>query len=215
MDTRRTCEESGEMKPKFRRRLWLIDREIQVGMGVRLALCLAGYMALFMAFSLIDPVTTILSSDGTVTQREAAVGSIREFLSDSLAPLLIATACMILHSVLMLHRVAGPVLRFRRGFESFRGRDLTNPIQLRTGDMLGTLAAVHNEALETLRTDFVRLRQSSEAALDLLEQDAEPPVEELRKHLSTIGGIAGAYNMERFVPLPAEDAPVEVRTPQR
>jgi methyl-accepting chemotaxis protein len=200
------------MKKKHRRRLWLIDREIQVGMGVRMALCLAGYMALFMAFSLIDPVSTLLSSDPTAAEREEALAAIREFLSSSLAPLLIATACMILHSVLMLHRLAGPVLRFRRGFQSFRGRDLTNPIRLRTGDMLGTLAAVHNEALETLRTDFLRLRKSSEAALDLLEQDGEPPVEELRQHLSTIGGIAGAYNMERLVPVPEEEAPVAVRT---
>ena len=197
-------------KPRFRRREWLIDNEVQVGLGIRLALCLAGYLALFLSISLFDPISTVLWPGPDEAVRAAAAQRIRDFLSSTGGPLLIATACMILHSVLLLHRVAGPVLRLRRGFESIRDRDLTKPIHLRKGDLLNTAADRHNEAVATVRADVESLRREAEAALALLEGDA-PDATALRQRLDAIAAVARSYRVDGDAAPAGSEAVVESR----
>ena len=82
------------MKP--RRRNWLIDSEIQVGLSIRLALCLAAYSSFFLAMSLIDPITTLFTARSEMVMRQAAAWELHRFLTTTAGPMLLATACMIL-----------------------------------------------------------------------------------------------------------------------
>lgn len=159
-------------KPKTRRMRWLVDQEIQVGLGVRLALSMVGYLMLFLVIALVDPLIVLLSGSATEGARAAAGSELRGFLGSVIGPLLFATACMILHAVLILHRLAGPVLRFRQGFRSLEERDLTGDIHLRDGDMLGTLAEDHNRALSTLRGDLTAVRDEVEALATAARDDS-------------------------------------------
>jgi len=190
-------------RPKIRRRSWLIDKEIQVGLGVRLALCMAGYMALFLAVSLVDPIVTLVSSESTVMARNAAGFEIQRFLITMLGPLLFATACMILHTVLILHRLAGPVLRIRRGFEGLEERDLTGAIHLRKGDLLGSVAEKHNDALDALKADVAALRTEIGSLSDLVADGAQTDDglrDGLRTHLARAEAILARYRLEGSSP---------------
>jgi len=195
---------------KIRRRKWLIDNEIQVGLGVRLALCLAAYTALFLAVSLVEPVSTLFSSRADPAALQTARWELHNFLTSTIGPLLIATACMVLHSVLILHRLAGPVLRVRRGLGEIAERDLTGTIKLRKGDLLESVVGRHNEALAVLKRDMSNLAGEVVSADDLLADGAGMDDDvrgRIRTHLDRAAEILGRYRLDPAPSAPIESAP--------
>ena len=66
-------------KQKFRRRKWLINDEIQVGLAVRLSLLLVGYLTLFSLISLVDPIYVLLTAKAGSFELAAAKNEIGGF----------------------------------------------------------------------------------------------------------------------------------------
>ena len=201
--------------PNYRRSRWLIDHEIQVGLGVRLALCMAGYLALFLLVAVVDPLIVLLSGSASEGARDAAARDLTGFLTSTVGPLLIATACMILHAILILHRLAGPVLRFRSSFGGLEKRDLCDDVHLRHGDMLGTLAEDYNRAIEVLRTDLVAVRDEVESLAEATRDDGG--LEEVRRRrmdtsLRKLETVVGAWRIDAAPANPAETPKQERRT---
>lgn len=165
----------------YRRARWLIDSEIQIGLGLRLALCMAGYLALFLVVALVDPIIVLLSGSVSEGARQAAMHDATGFLRSTIGPLLFATACMILHAIIILHRIAGPVLRFRKSFDNIARGDLSSPVNLRHGDMLESLAEDHNLCLAVLREDLRQVRTEVENLKDASRDDSVLPEVRRRK----------------------------------
>jgi len=191
----------------FRRRNWLIDSEIQVGLGVRLALCLTAYTALFLVVSLADPISTLFSSKASPMATQAARWELHRFITSTIGPLFLATACMVLHSVLILHRLAGPVLRVRRGLGDIGKRDLTGKIKLRKRDLLKSVVMKHNDALDSLKEDVSALSGEVGSLEQLLSDDTEMDEElrqKLRAHLERAAGVLGRYRLDRSAAEPVE-----------
>jgi hypothetical protein len=179
-------------KPKWRRRNWLIDSEIQVKLGVKFVFVLAGYLALFYVVVLLDPLIILMGAGGESANWFAAHDQIQHFLSFTLTPMLFAMACMILH--------------FRRGFENFENRDLTKPIHLRKDDLLTGLAENHNAALDRIKEDFESLRTEIDAA-----RSTDCTGAELDDRLRRMETILGQWKVtEESVPEWAEEVPVAV-----
>lgn len=76
------------------------------------------------------------------------------------------------HSILVSHRVAGPLLRFRRVFRAVSKGNLTGRVQLRKNDYLKHDAEMLSEMLDSLRT---RLRE-----IDYLDERLQTRLVELR-----------------------------------
>jgi len=174
----------------LRRRRWLIDREIQVGLGGRIALCVAAYFLLFCLAALLDPILTLLDSESPHPARAAASDQVVGFVRIALGALLLALACVMLHVMLMLHRFAGPVYRMRKCLESLKDRDLSTPMRLRDRDHLQSLAAGYNESLETVREDLKALRAE---AVSL--EDATDPGTPARSHATRVRAILDRYRL--------------------
>ncbi|MEN8148872.1 MAG: hypothetical protein ABFS86_03560 [Planctomycetota bacterium] len=184
---------------KYRRTRWLVDHEIQVGLGLRLTLCMAGYLVLFLVVALVDPLIILLSGSASAGARTVAGRDLMGFLTAVAGPLLFATACMILHAVLILHRLAGPVLRFRHGLSCVEKRDLTEEVHLRHGDLLGSLAEDHNRAIAAVRADLATVRDEVEALAEVARD--ESGIEEIRRRrmdasLRKLETVVGAWRID-------------------
>jgi methyl-accepting chemotaxis protein len=83
-------------------------------------------------------------------------------------PLAFAFVLLVVHSVLVSHRIAGPLFRIRAVLESVGGGDLSGKITLRKNDYLKTDADTVNTMIDSLREKIDRLQNhSSEASADL------------------------------------------------
>ena len=83
-------------------------------------------------------------------------------------PLGFAFVLLVVHSVLVSHRIAGPLFRIRAVLESVGGGDLSGKITLRKNDYLKTDADTVNTMIDSLREKIDRLQKhGSEASADL------------------------------------------------
>jgi methyl-accepting chemotaxis protein len=128
------------------------------------------------------------------TSAELSLEAANEFLSlhkriwpaAALALLLIAH-----HSVHVSHRIAGPLYRFRKVFESMAQGDLTQRAGVRTKDYLGRDAEAINEMIDGLVARSTETHESAaeaQAALsDLVALTARTQDPELRAAIGKLG----------------------------
>jgi hypothetical protein len=184
---------------RFRRTTWLIDTDIQVKLAVKFAACLMCYLVLFCVVALTDPLVALVSGESAEIRNKAAA-EIGEFLPTVLLPLGFAAACMVLHGILLLHKLAGPVYRLRRGLGALANRDLTDDIYLRQGDFLRSTVVEYNDSLTTIRMDLDAVREEADA---ILAAQAEGPV---REHAERLSLILDLYRLRADDPSPEETA---------
>lgn len=171
---------------RYRRRKWLIDTDIQVRLGVKLAFYVGVYLALFCLVALFEPILVLLKGGiDSVTAHEEIV----TILSAILLPLLLAVACMFVHGILILHRVAGPVYRIRRGLEALADGRLDEVMRLRQNDYLKDVAILYNDAVEKLRMDVEDARSETKAILESASED------QVREHAQRLSEILGSYRV--------------------
>ncbi|MHC4860123.1 MAG: hypothetical protein ACYTDY_08540 [Planctomycetota bacterium] len=171
---------------RYRRRKWLIDTDIQVRLGVKLAFYVGVYLALFCLVALFEPLLVLLKGGiDSVTARE----EIATILGAILLPLLLAVACMFVHGILILHRVAGPVYRIRRGLEALADGRLDEVMRLRQKDYLKDVAILYNDAAGQLRMDVEDARHETKAILEATSED------QVREHAQRLSEILGAYRV--------------------
>jgi methyl-accepting chemotaxis protein len=78
--------------------------------------------------------------------------------------LVLSTALVTAFVVILSHRIAGPLYRFRTVMEELANRRLAAHTRLRPDDQLGALSEPTGQALDTLRTDFTALRTDLDRA---------------------------------------------------
>jgi hypothetical protein len=188
---------------RFRRTKWLIDSDIQVRLATKFAVYLLSYLFIFCLIALMDPLVVLLTGSAEEVRYTAAKAEIGLFFDAMLMPLGFAVACMALHGVLLLHRLAGPVYRVRRTLESLAERDLTDQIHLRDGDFLKSVAGRANDCLSTVRMDVVAAREDVAAILAAAKDEA---VVEPARRLDTL--LASYRTGSEAEPTTAEE-PVE------
>lgn len=121
-------------------------------------------VAIFLG-ALYAPIIIDLRSDDISSPHVQAAA--REFLifhARLWLPLLGAFILLILHNILVSHRVAGPLYRFRRYLTNVGEGDLSAPIRFRKGDYLGKEAQAANTMVESLRTKVVRMQEQLDLA---------------------------------------------------
>jgi methyl-accepting chemotaxis protein len=152
-------------------------------------------VVLIFAAAIFAPVVVrLMSGDISSPFVQAAA---REFLvlhGRVWLPLLGAFVLLVLHNILVTHRVAGPLFRFRRYLTRIGDGDLSAPIRIRKGDYLQKEAQAASRMVESLRDKVVRLEGQFEAANDVWKDlrralaDAaitgvEPKINAMNEHL--------------------------------
>ncbi len=197
----------------LRRTQLLIDPDVQVRLSVRLAFCLLGYVLLFCLISLGEPLLVLLGVLNSDLSPVVARQILIQFSSTILAPLLFAIACMVLHGVIILHRLAGPVFRVRKALNAITARDLTDQIHLRERDYLSSLAEAYNVGTMQLREDMEQVRSELDDALT--GNLGEGPRARLERASTILRGYqlqeAGSRTVRESMPAASVDEPRGVR----
>jgi methyl-accepting chemotaxis protein len=197
------------MNQPNRRKYFLVDN-LQYRL---LAVTLAHFfvITLFIAATLFLPLILKMESEQlTPIEKQGAAA---EFLSlharfwPAMAGILILLG---VHSLVVTHRVAGPLLGFRRTLRAIGEGDLTVRATIRRFDYLWKEAATINEMLDNVRERLRRLQDEygQAHAMWLEFKDGLPPemAEELGRHLMDLGarfdGVKGI--LEEFRVGPAE-----------
>jgi len=148
---------------KIHNRRVLVDRfQVRLaGVAIVHFLVIVGiFVSALFAPVIIDLVSGDMSSP---VVQEAA----REFLvlhSRIWMPLLGALVLLVLHNILMTHRIAGPLYRFRRYFKTVGEGKLASTMHVRDRDYLRKDAEVISEMVESLRNKVALVAEHVERA---------------------------------------------------
>jgi methyl-accepting chemotaxis protein len=130
---------------KFQRRTVLVKRQLQfkyVGMVFLSVLCAALIIGGDIYYNMYRLI---------VTEAPALAAAASQFNSIILVKLVLYLALMLLISVFVSHRFAGPIFRFEKSAQSVAKGDLTHRVSLRTGDELMELQEEFNAMITGLQ----------------------------------------------------------------
>jgi signal transduction histidine kinase len=193
------------METKKRRQLrreYYIYREIQLKY-IRLCLLLMVLVCLIMAYTIQETWGGIIVKKlSMVCPAENVYGFYSFFNSTLLLRLLIMIPVIVVATMYLSHRVAGPVFRLEKDLVEISRGDLSRRIVLRKTDDLKKLAAEINRFihrmdahLSTLKSGLSRLRDSVTGARQegVRSQEIEPRLKEWADSLDKI-----AQELSRF-----------------
>lgn len=112
--------------------------------------------------------------------------------------LVLSTALVTAFVVILSHRIAGPLYRFRTVMEDLAKRRLAVHTRLRPDDQLGALSEPTGQALDTLRTDLAALRTDLDQARTALAAGDLPTA---TRALADLEGTLSGWSPENPTPV--------------
>ena len=175
---------------KFYNRKVLVDtfqvRLVAVGVFHFVLVVLIFASALFLPL-----VITLRSSDLSSPEVRQAAHEFLTLHNRLWLPLLGAFALLVLHNIIVSHRIAGPLYRFRKFLKSVGDGDLATRLSIRRGDYLHKEADAINEMLTGLRDKVSRLElqldQTKDLWTNLRVSAADRVPDELEWKITTLG----------------------------
>ena len=168
-----------------KRRNYFIDKKFQSNFILRFCLLVVATGALIMAilYAMAGKANTVSFVNSRVVVQNTA---------DFLFPLLIQTfvistmvvgLCTIIVTLIISHRIAGPLYRFKKVLKSLGEGDFSIPCKIRRKDALQDVAAAFNDMITNARQNF-----------DLIDQDLKNlkgkmeagDIKEIKKSVSEI-----------------------------
>lgn len=110
--------------------------------------------------------------------------------STSLGVLLLVALCLF-HSVLISHRIAGPLYRFKQCFRQLAGGDLGVVVKIRHGDYLDPETEVMNRMIEELSSKVRSIRESFASTTHTLPELAQALEREDSREAAVLCGKLG------------------------
>ena len=177
---------------------------------------MAAYIVHFSAILLVFigvlfvPLMSRINSDGLSALEELEAANQLLVLHSQMWPAIgMMFALLVLHSLVVSHRIAGPMHRFRSTLRSIGAGDLTRGITFRKNDYMGYTAEDINKVIESFSAKIKDLRNKHQAArtacVDLQRslRERRPDVPQKEQELS-----ARLEAIERWLgqfKLPSED----------
>lgn len=147
--------------PRFYNRKFLVD-SLQLKFAGHAVIHFALVVMVFVGALFVPVILKMQSGEITDPYVQAAA---REFLvlhNNVWIPLAGALILVILHNILLTHRIAGPLYRFRPYLEAVGNGDLSSAIRFRKKDHLQKEAEVASLMVEALREKIVRVERAFE-----------------------------------------------------
>ena len=150
------------MSQTNQRRIVLIDNRFQLRMA-------AAFIAVQILLTALFSAALFIFMDSELHADLASAHASYKSLSEMLLPIvLMLSAFSIVLSVILTtafvvlisHKIAGPMYRFRTVLESLAHHRFEAHTSIRPDDQLGELAISLNEAIQTVKTDIHELHQS-------------------------------------------------------
>ncbi|MEE8105667.1 MAG: hypothetical protein V3T86_09055 [Planctomycetota bacterium] len=161
-------------KPNFKRRIFLVDTKIQMTLGLYVVAVMLGIGALYAVAFVVLPSSDALVNMDSAQTRDVLIRGTAVYFS-------LATAILFTVTLLLTHRIAGPVYVIERCVRAMVSGDFSVRLSLRKRDQLKSLAGL----VEELRLKIVaehEQRTNVDACLN--EGDVEGAKELLKAALS-------------------------------
>ena len=185
-----------EPTQKFQRRTVLVKRALQlkyIGMvfvSVLLASCIVGLDMYYTMARLV------------LNDNPSLAPAVTQFNTIILVKLSLYLVLMLLISLYVSHRFAGPIYRFEKSAQIVSSGDLTHRVSLRTGDELLELQEEFNGMLASLqalvqkdRNLAARIGERLENVLRKLPEGAAPAREDLKSILVELEHITQSFKV--------------------
>jgi methyl-accepting chemotaxis protein len=132
-------------------------------------------------------------------------------------PLLGAFILLVLHNIVVSHRIAGPLYRLRRILKAIGDGDLSTPIRIRKNDYLHKDAEAVCQMVESLRTKVAlldtRFADTNEAWRNLrnsldggVSEETARTIVAMNEHLDACGSSLAAFKTTKEAAPPAKTA---------
>jgi len=160
------------MRPHFRRRNFFIKKELQGRLIFKFfLLSLLGVLFFAFIFSLLSQDNLTITYDG----QQLLIGKtpmvlFKDILTANWAFLVIVGVTVTLVSMILTHRVAGPLFRFEQVFEGMVQRNLDQKIVLRLKDEAKDTAELINNFTSMLSKDIATLQRFNTNLGDYLKR---------------------------------------------
>jgi methyl-accepting chemotaxis protein len=150
-------------KFKRRKRNYLINKDLQGKLGLQYLLLTVASIGLFgvlFAFASSGNLTISYENQGIEVGSTPLV-LLGEMLRSQGLFLLFGGLLVILITIVLTHRIAGPIYRFEQTFKSMTQRQLNQKIHLRKGDEAKELGNLINQFNQQLSDDLTRLKEQA------------------------------------------------------
>ena len=190
---------------KFKRRNYFINKEFQ-GKTIfhYFLLVLAGSILFSLIFSFFSSNTLSIVYDDYHLKLGTTPGILMDkIFSTQWIFIVFGGAFVILITLFLTHRIAGPFYRFEKSLEDMLGRDISGKITLRKKDEGKELADKINRFNAILSDDLDRLQQLNKEAAALasdIEKDGDPvsAARKIRENAREASEILGEFTLARY-----------------
>lgn len=161
------------MRP-FRRTRFLIDR-FQTRILFLHLIYFVALLLIFLSSVFLPLIFRLNSSSLPFTERHAVADQFLSLHAHLWPAVLILFLLLSVHSVFVSHRIAGPLLRFRKVLSAVASGDLSVGFKLRRKDYLAKEAALIEEMITALREKMSRVKERSSDLDALVEEIQSDP----------------------------------------
>ena len=153
-------------RPSNLRREILIDSHLQLGLAMNMIGWLYFYVVAFAIVVNSPSIWAVMTAPETDTAYYDAVQRMQWFTQFTVIPLALTFVCVAAHSLVLTHRIAGPIYRIRTVLRGMAERKYPkNPVTLRDKDYFKDVALELTAVIETLREDAARERRMNQETL--------------------------------------------------
>jgi methyl-accepting chemotaxis protein len=171
---------------KNRRKRYIIDKKLQFRLLIYNGIYLL-VIILAVGAGLFLPLVLDLSNPNLSVAQQGEVVNKILYLHSRLSPiLLLVFLLLIAHSVVVSHRIAGPLYRFRATFNQVAQGDLSRTTKIRKGDFLLNEQAKIEEMIEALRSRLHHIKNEHAVMERSLQALAECPLGGSNEELAAI-----------------------------
>ena len=151
----------------FRRRKYIVDRELQFGL-IRAHLILFGTSLGFLAVGIFAPLVTQLNGPALPEEQMLTAATMMLYMHERMWLLFALISVFLLLGLLRLsHKIAGPLYRFRRVVSEAKAGVPPGDIRLRRGDFLHLEAKLLSELIADMTAQADMLRKTGTDVQDL------------------------------------------------
>jgi methyl-accepting chemotaxis protein len=165
----------------FRRRRYIVDRALQYRLLVYNAIYFV-IIVLSIGLALFLPLYFQLSNPALSAAQQGELAGRVLYLHGNLWPaVLVVFIILSMHSILISHRIAGPLYRFRQTFQQIISGDISKMVNIRKGDLLANEQEKIAEMMAMLQSRIGKIRREQAAVEKVVEDllgNPENPMEE-------------------------------------
>lgn len=177
-------------KPRYARRRKFINPRFQTSFILKFCLILILGCLVSVALTYMTTSGTLTSTyaDSRLTIQNTSMAIMPSVITTNLITTGVLSVIAILLTLVVSHKIAGPMFRFEKDIHRIAAGDLSSRIHIRSGDQFEDVVVSLNHMIDSLNTSLSAIRTSADAVAAKAEQLNAPDelIREIRDMQKTI-----------------------------